>query len=83
MHCRPPQKKKKEFLSKIFVHYSIYHQLGSANLIYKCEKWNKERGSFCEMQQGSNPGQGLTNLDCVISYPFGSYRHLPDNKNKI
>lgn len=62
------------------VHHWMCHQLESANLIYKCEKWNKERGSFCEMEWGSNPGQDLTNLDGVISYPIGSCCHQPDNQ---
>lgn len=72
--------KRKEFLSEIFVHYWICHQLGSANLIYKCEKWNKEKEAGFVKCMRQNPRQGLTNLDCVISYPFGSFCHPPDNQ---
>lgn len=34
------------------------------------------------MQWGSNPEQGLTNLDSVISYPFGSFGQAPDNQKQ-
>lgn len=73
---------RKEFLSEVFVHYWICHQLGSANLIYKCEKWNKEKEVAFVKCMRQNPRQGLTNLDCVISYPLVHFVIHQTTKNK-
>lgn len=32
--------------------------------------------------EARNPGQGLTNPDCVIPYHFGSICHPPDNQKQ-
>lgn len=74
--------KRKECLSKIFVHPWICHQLKSANLIYKCEKWNRGR-SLLSWNVVSLPLSTRLGKSWWCEFFSSGFISLPTNSQKI